>query len=550
MSIQKAKRNHIVDIRCTSCGAPADYDIRTGRYACAYCGGKVETGEAQEQQRGFRELRKKNMQESLGRYRLQRASCTGCGAEIVFEENEAAASCAFCGRALVRGKYLRSADLPELVIPFRLTKEEAQERLREWCASHRGKAEAKALSDKLDECQGCYLPYELIRGPVGCRVKRIDGGRSYFCGGFIDEVFVNCSAQLDNLLLDAMEPYDMEDLTEFDFSYVAGHQVKTDDISGSQLEKRISAEVSESYSPVVRKTLETKAVSLTADVSGVVRMPVLLPVYYLCAGELMAAVNGQTGKVSVRALKPSHYYFLPWWLKAILATTLISAAVFGIFCLTKLDTAVRLQITSMLALFLFIVTLVAYSDTNHTKFRMESGKKIFVSKGGPFRRQNGALVQDAQPMERPATPPVFFETLGGKRREVVLKFSTPWRMTRMALLALLVLFLPVVIALFINGFQFSQLNLAGSAVWFCIFVPVIPIYLLKFGRIDMYDRPWFYIVSEDGAGTRYREKSEIPSGKEILGTAVMLLFSWPIALAVWFGIFSFIAMCGLTAGVF
>lgn len=69
----KAKRNHIADIRCTSCGAPADYDIRTGGYTCSYCGGKVEISEVQEQQRGFRELRKKNMQESLGRYCLQRA---------------------------------------------------------------------------------------------------------------------------------------------------------------------------------------------------------------------------------------------------------------------------------------------------------------------------------------------------------------------------------------------------------------------------------------------------------------------------------------------
>lgn len=252
-------------------------------------------------------------------------------------------------------------------------------------------------------------------------MERIDGGKSYFCGGFIDEVFVNCSAQLDNLLLDAMEPYDLDDLTEFDFAYVAGHQVKTDDISGKQLEKRISAEVSASYSPVVQ------------------------------------------------------------------------------------------------------------------------------NEGGPFRRQNGVLAQDAQPRERPATSPVFFETLGGKRREVVLKFSTPWRIIRMALL---VLFLPVVIALFINGFHFSEINLGGSAAWFCIFVPVIPIYLLKFGRIDMYDRPWFYIVSENGTRIRYREKRETPSGKETLKIAGRLLFGWPIGLAVWFGILAFLTMCGLTAGIF
>lgn len=94
-----------------------------------------------------------------------------------------------------------------------------------------------------------------------------------------------------------------------------------------------------------------------------------------------------------------------------------------------------------------------------------------------------------------------------------------------------------------------EINLGGSAAWFCIFVPVIPIYLLKFGRIDMYDRPWFYSVSENGTRIRYRGKRETPSGKETLKIAGRLLFGWPIGLAVWFGILAFLTMCGLTAGI-
>lgn len=41
----------------------------------------------------------------------------------------------------------------------------------------------------------------------------------------------------------------------------------------------------------------------------------------------MAAVNGRTGKVSVRAIKDSYYYILPWWVKAILATIVGTGAV-------------------------------------------------------------------------------------------------------------------------------------------------------------------------------------------------------------------------------
>ena len=503
----------------------------------------MTVGQAQEEKRGFRSLQQTKMREIAPKYRLDRASCTGCGAEVVFEENEALASCAFCGRALVRKKYLHKRNLPEIVIPFRITEEEAQKLLLDWCEKNRGKKEAGLLKKNADSLKGFYLPYEFVRGPVSCSVKRFADGGTYSCGGFIDEVFVNCSGQLDNLLLDGMEPFDLSAMTGFDFGYVAGHKVKTDNISGKELEKRIRDEVGESYAPAVRKVLETKAVHVDADVSSVVRMPALLPVYYLSDGQLMAAVNGQTGKVSVRAIEESHYYFLPWWLKSLLATLVISATSFAGFSLFGMERGQSLLLTAVLALFTLIVTLCAYSDTDRLSFRVESGRKIFTSGDEAFTRVGGRLTGTTPP-ERNITPPVFFKTLNGKREEVVLRFSSPLRIAGMILTALVVLFLPVLVALFMNGFQFSRLNLAGSAVWFCIFVPVIPIYLIKFGRIDMYDRPWIYVAKEDGTMERYREKnSSAITWKSVL----RLLFVPPVCLAVWFGIACFCAMCYLTA---
>ena len=539
--------NRIADIHCPNCGAPAEYDIRSNVYACQYCGGEVTTGEAQEEKLGFRKLQQSKLRDSAAHYRLQRATCSGCGAAVVFGEDEALASCAFCGRALVRKKYLHKKELPEIVIPFQITEEEARECLARWCEKHREKREAKLLKGKLDELKGCYLPYEFLRGPVTCRASRYSGGKTFSCSGFLNEAFVNCSGQLDNLLLDGMEPFDLDALTGFDFAYVAGHQVKIDNIPGKELERRIREEVSHTYEPAVQKVLETRAVQVQTDIASVVRMPALLPVYYLADGELMAAVNGQTGKVSVRAMRESHYYFLPWWLKSILATIVIGLAGFLGFSLFGVGVQENLLFSACLSFFALIVTLAAFSDTKRTKFCIEHGRKVFTSGDQALARTDGIL-KETTPPERSIVPPVFFETLDGKREEVVIRFTTPLRLAGMILMAMAVLFLPVLIALCLNGFDFSRLELGGSAVWFCIFVPVIPIYIVKFGVIELYNRPWIYTVSRDGKKKRYRKKRDQDfCWKDIVKTVLTVLFIPPICFAVWFGIVCFCIMCYLTA---
>ena len=517
--------HRITDIHCPQCGAPADFDIVRQMYVCGHCGGTVGISEAQKEKQGFRKLQREKLKNSVKKYRLFSTSCSGCGAEVVFEENEALSGCPFCGRSLVRTEYLSSKNMPESVISFGITQKEACERLEDWCRKNRGKQEAKQLLPLISELKGFYLPYEMVRGPVHMRASRMDAESVYRCEGFMENAFVNCSKQLDNLLLDGMEPFDMNGLTEFEFGYVAGHHVKTPDINGKDLEQRVCQEVEECYTPSVRKTLETKAVSIKASAESAITMPVLLPVYYICKGDLMAAVNGQTGKVSVRALKESHYYFLPWWLKAIFATLVISGAAFGGMYLLGMNLGGSLLITAMLAFVFFVVLLCLYSDTTKNRFSVEAGREIYTS-------------GDA----------VFFSRINGEDQPVEMRFTTPSRVIRMILLSIVALFLPVIIALFLTGFDFQKINLGGSAVWFCIAVPVVPIYLMKFGIVELHDRPWIYVLSKDGKKKRYRPKPNPDDIKDIVFGFLRALIIPPISLAVWFGIISFFVMVYLTAG--
>ena len=514
----KETKTRIFDIHCPSCGAPAYYDIKSHVYKCRYCSGKVGVDEAIKANQGFRSIQKQKMHEALGHFELEKGECTGCGAEVIFDKGDAIAHCAFCGRELVRGEFLKLKDIPELIIPFSITKDEARDILSEWCKKNHLKKEARELLKNAGKITGCYLPYELVKGPVYCFVSRVEDGNSYECDGYVDGIFVNCSKNLDNMLLDGMEPYNLDEITGFDFAYIAGHQVKVADITGEELSLRIGGEVSEAYRPLVQKTLETKVVDVDVGTCGVVRMPVLLPAYYISFGKYMAAVNGQTGKVSVRAIRDSHYYIMPWWIRATLSTNI---AMGSIMLGMKIFGAENdLVIGAGLALWAFftVVMLCAYSDKRQKWFRVKRNPRIFTSSGGPYVREagangslkNGKLVQSDTELKKPEIlKPVFVMDIDGKETPVIIKFTAFFRMLQMLGLAAVVLFFPVIIALFVNRFNFSQIWFGGSAVWFCITIPLIPVFLVKYGRIELYDHPWIYIIKENGRKKRYKNKKKL-----------------------------------------
>ena len=135
-------KNSITDIHCPNCGTSAEFDIAQQEYLCSYCGGRVTISDSLREKQGFRAMQGNRMQSEIKKYRLFRASCNNCGAEVVFEENSAVSKCAFCGRDLVRRDYLNSAGLPECIIPFQLTREEAVGMLNDWCSKNKRKTEA------------------------------------------------------------------------------------------------------------------------------------------------------------------------------------------------------------------------------------------------------------------------------------------------------------------------------------------------------------------------------------------------------------------------
>lgn len=541
----------LLKISCPSCGAPAKFDIENQIYSCSFCDGKVEIENAVDEQNERQEKIKKRIAEEQKNYFFETSNCKNCGATLIFEKNEAISNCDFCGSSLVRKKYAHDKELPRVIIPFCLTKEEATEKLKQWCVENKRKPEAKRIISKIDALNGYYLPYQMISGPVHCEIKKTGQTTKYEADSYLNGEFVNCSKQLDNLELDAMEPYDLEELREFDFSYVAGQRVKISDIKSADIQNRFEEETDSNYRLIFEKIWGTKAIYLNTTVTKVVQTPALLPVYYIKEQNVSATVNGQTGKVSVRADKESRFISLPWWLEALLVLALTLAVTYGLIIWRSKDTVLSLYITGVLSVFYLIVLLCMFEPGMSNKGSIITYRNIFTSGEQTFKREKGRLIPREEVLKRKIDDPVFMRRLDKEEVPVTYIFRSPARILSMIMLSIVTIFLPVIIALFINGFDFERLTLGGSAVWFCITVPTVPIMLIRLGFQELYNTPWIYIVSENGEKKRYKKgRGEKNIGKVIwknVKIALGALLIPPVCLLTWFILASFGVMVYLTA---
>lgn len=133
--------------------------------------------------------------------------CPNCGARVIVKEHEVAETCIFCQSKVLRSDVQMGEGFPEMLIPFKLNRKQAEKRLDEWIEQHHDKSEAQILKENKKKLKGIYLPYELIRGPIRFVVTRDNSNRYYECGGFLEHVAVNVTDRCNNLLLNGKEPF-------------------------------------------------------------------------------------------------------------------------------------------------------------------------------------------------------------------------------------------------------------------------------------------------------------------------------------------------------
>jgi len=502
-------------LSCRNCGAPLEFDIVAGSYRCAYCGSERPLGDFPAAAKEWTRARRK-ARAAAPAYPRAELSCPKCAARIVVDESEGSATCPFCGSAMLRREFIESADFPQAIAPFRLTREAAQLALREWAQTNSRRVEAGVILAALDGLEGFYLPYRLVKGPVECRVTRDNSARAYACAGEMDGLAVNVSKQLDNAVLDAAEPFDWRALRAFDPGITAGLKVKLADLTEKEAAARAHAEVEEQFTRAVQLAMQTTGVNIRASTDGVADVPALLPMYVLRSGNVTAVVNGQTGRVAVTsgALRVTW----PWVIEPTLLTLLIAAAFWWWSRLTEL--------ALMSGLVFGLILFTVFSEGRGARVR----RLIFSGSGASPAAERSLL-----------TGPVFFEKLNGVRKPVKLRFYTPFRVLAWIAGVIFGIGLPAWLALLftlLGGKPLSGINFGCGAAWYCLSVPVAIAYTAKFGRVLVYERPAVYELLPGGGLRRAapEETGESRTTARGVWSFVRLLLSAPEGRWLLFGL--------------
>ena len=477
-------KNNPLAVYCSYCGAPAEYDIVHQEYHCGYCGGTTDIHEPVQRLGEWRDARKKEVLQDQS-VAEEIHVCQNCGAEVQIPAGEAMGNCEFCGGKFARRAFAAS-ELPEVIIPFVLTEDEARARLKEWAEKNQKQEEAKGVLAAIKNLRGYYLPYELIRGPVTAEAERMEtfSDKKYHVGGFLNGLAVNTSKQLDNLVLDAMEPFEWTAARPFEFAFIAGQRVKISDIDAKKTEARVLEEVKEGFLPEVQKQLQTTGVIMKMHAGEIMRLPALLPVYVLKVGPVLAVVNGQTGRVAVSKTKEEKV--LSWLIEPTIMTLLVT------FLMWLWQP--NIELAGMTAVVFGLIFFTAFSDGRGEEFR----RVVFKTEKSRAERVQSKLnvTQGKDTIEDTTTKAVFLEPVGGEMVPVKISFYTPFRII-MTLLGVIVFNgLPAICAWLLDFDGVARYQYNGA--WMVLTVPVTIILWIAVGRIRVYNYPVLEQILPDG----------------------------------------------------
>jgi DNA-directed RNA polymerase subunit RPC12/RpoP len=103
---------------------------------------------------------------------LMTLKCSGCGAEVVVNTaTELSARCHWCRHVLTINEQIPNGAVPDAVLPFHLTRDEAVTRIRRFAASRRMFAHTRFKAEFTPEnVVGVYLPYMVVDANVSSDV--------------------------------------------------------------------------------------------------------------------------------------------------------------------------------------------------------------------------------------------------------------------------------------------------------------------------------------------------------------------------------------------
>ncbi|MDD6561499.1 MAG: hypothetical protein PUF17_11140 [Lactimicrobium massiliense] len=236
----------VVNYKCPNCGGPLHFDSKSQKLVCDHCGSSFSPDTFKEKESPTQtdtEIHT-TAPDTFNKDEIQHLkayTCPSCGAQIMCDENTAATSCPYCDNPTLIPSQFAGSLRPSSVLPFQLNKKDAEDKL---AAFYKGKPflpKAFRNDNHIEDIKGVYVPFWLYNGTVAIQAAYEATRTRVFVQGDdqitetshfhldregtmkFSRVPADASSKMPDEFMDALEPYDFQQLRPFEMSYMAGY---------------------------------------------------------------------------------------------------------------------------------------------------------------------------------------------------------------------------------------------------------------------------------------------------------------------------------------
>ena len=318
-------------LKCPNCGNNLLFNAETQDFKCSFCGTALSQAEA------FKITQTASApppppppppfnqttanQPAANQPELNLFHCKNCGAEMVTDTNTASTFCVYCGSTGIIKNRLEGRFQPELIIPFKKSKEDAIQAYNDYRKGKRFAPDEFGRKENIEKITGVYVPFWLYDGKsFGSFEGEKHVSTSWRNGDYIytktdisyikrsgsvefEKVPADGSKKFDDDTMDSIEPYDFSECQPFDYSFLSGFLAEKYDVSPDEDKSRVEQRMDQSFQSAIYSTigspLVNEKVNKTTIITGL--HYALLPVWLLntkIQNKIYTfAMNGQTGLI-------------------------------------------------------------------------------------------------------------------------------------------------------------------------------------------------------------------------------------------------------------
>ena len=313
----------VLDNRCPACGAKIDFNPKNQKWDCEYCGSNFTLEEMQKHNNASSEKANTVVEvktEDIGAMDIYH--CKNCGAEIIADETTTSTFCLYCGSTAILKERIDSGRAPNYIIPFKNVKEDA-------ITAFKKVVKMKPLTPKcfkdeknIQKITGVYIPfwaYDLVcDGEIHFESVDItswsDSRYRYTktsrysvkkSGHFdFDKVLSDASSRFPNDLMDSLEPFNYQDLVQYNHAYLSGFLAEKYDVDeNAGLERARERTMNTCVDEIERtighqtNTMVHNAMAIVPKYCHYIMLPVWMVNIQYKNKNYTFAMNGQTGKI-------------------------------------------------------------------------------------------------------------------------------------------------------------------------------------------------------------------------------------------------------------